>query len=110
MGEKKLYTCPHHCIKYKRWDDYNKHQKEECELWLTRKNVCTYLKNGKACGVHFSETANLILHYFKIHDLYACTCCFDTFKNSKDLEDHAHSYELNVRLSKLILFCCVTLN
>lgn len=76
------------------------HYRDECESWLKTKNICTYLKSGKACGASFKETANLILHYFKIHDLYACTRCYETYKTAKELEKHHHSPELDVRLRK----------
>lgn len=100
MDEKKFYICPNHRIKYRRWRDYVEHQEKECETWLKRRNVCTFFKDGRACGAHFKQTASLILHFFKIHDLYACTNCFSTFKFSRDLENHVHSEDLNVRLRK----------
>lgn len=99
--EEKRYRCPNHDIKYRKSKHFTEHFENECEKWLKGRNICTYLnKNGRACGEEFKETASLILHYFKIHDLYACTCCYETFKTAKELEGHGHSPNLNVRLSE----------
>lgn len=87
-------------MKYKDWKNYSEHMEKECALWLERKNVCTFLKKGKACGMYFKETASLILHYFKIHDLYACSSCYATYKTPKELEQHEHPEGLNVRKSE----------
>lgn len=95
-----MHICGQHSIKFKKWKHYIVHMEKECELWLTRRNVCTFHKDGKTCGKFFNETANLILHYFKIHDLYACTCCYSTFKNAEELERHEHEEGQNFRLSK----------
>lgn len=105
MINSKIYRCPNHAINYVTWKDFVRHQETECKQWLERKNVCTFLKNGQACGEHFRHTSTLILHYFKIHDVYACAFCYGIFMTAKELEEHEHSSELNVRLSKYRSVC-----
>lgn len=100
------YNCPHHGVVYSEWEHYKYHQDFECELWLTKQNVCTIMddEGEKACGKSFKETASLILHIFKHHDLYACTCCYETFATAKELESHEHPIGLDVRKRKYLHF------
>lgn len=95
----KVYCCQHHHIRFLSWKDYIFHHSNECQNWLKNKNVCTFLRNGRACGKFFKQTASLILHYFKIHDVYACSQCYRTFKSAYRLEAHIHNTRVNLRLN-----------
>lgn len=86
-------------IEYKTKEDLHEHQLE-CKNLLVP-NICLFnIYDGKTCKKVFKETASLIIHYYIEHQQYACATCYATFDSVQKLEEHAHSDELNLRLSE----------
>lgn len=90
-----------HEIQYNSEEAYNYHKVVECGPMLTRKNICTFLKEGeKCCKEHFNTTTALLAHYKDEHQLYACSICYTTASDIQTLEEHDHNESVNLRLRK----------
>lgn len=95
------YRCPDHEATFENEESLLYHLKNHCQDMLKQKNTCTHVQeNGKCCRKTFKHTSTLMLHYFKIHDRYACEQCYTTFPTSTELEEHTHAERINVRTSE----------
>lgn len=94
--------CLIHDLKFPSRSLFRRHQKKECNEMLKYRNICTFIKtNGHCCKRHFSTTTGLILHYRDVHQLYACSICYQANNTLDELEKHSHDDNANLRLRKL---------
>lgn len=93
--------CMDHDLFFTKEENYNNHKKFECGPMLSKKNVCTFLKEDESCcKASFKTTTALLTHYQSEHQLYACAICYATAPDIDSLEEHTHNESVNLRLSK----------